>query len=51
MWHTGSKEGEETLTVTVDNSFNGAVSKSGEKFLSSKRNEVGTGLASVYVRV
>ncbi|MEG0594608.1 MAG: GHKL domain-containing protein [Christensenella sp.] len=37
----------ETLTVTMDNSFNGAVSKSGEKFLSSKRNEVGTGLASV----
>ncbi|MEG1958220.1 MAG: ATP-binding protein, partial [Lachnospiraceae bacterium] len=36
----------ETLTVTMDNSFNGAVSKSGEKFLSSKRNEVGTGLAS-----
>ncbi|MEG2200545.1 MAG: GHKL domain-containing protein, partial [Anaerovorax sp.] len=28
----------ETLTATMDNSFNGAVSKSGEKFLSSKRN-------------
>ncbi|MEG0933467.1 MAG: ATP-binding protein, partial [Lachnospiraceae bacterium] len=42
-----SRQQYETLTVTMDNSFNGAVSKSGEKFLSSKRNEVGTGLASV----
>ncbi|MEG1070162.1 MAG: GHKL domain-containing protein, partial [Ruthenibacterium sp.] len=37
----------ETLTVTMDNSFHGIVTKNGEKFLSSKRNEAGTGLASI----
>lgn len=37
----------ETLTITMDNSFDGAVNKQGERFVSSKRNELGTGLASV----
>jgi sensor histidine kinase regulating citrate/malate metabolism len=36
-----------TLTVTMDNSFNGVVSQKDGKFLSSKRNEIGTGLQSV----
>ena len=35
------------LTVAMDNSFNGNVSKKDGKFLSSKRNEIGTGLQSV----
>ncbi|MEG2188165.1 MAG: GHKL domain-containing protein [Clostridia bacterium] len=37
----------ETLTITMDNSFNGAVTKKNEKFVSSKRSEIGTGLTSV----
>lgn len=37
----------ETLTITMDNSFNGAVTKKNEKFVSSKRSEIGTGLASI----
>lgn len=37
----------ETLTITMDNSFDGRVTKKNEKFVSSKRSEIGTGLTSV----
>ena len=36
-----------TLTIAMDNSFDGKISMRDGKFLSSKRNEVGTGLQSV----
>ena len=36
-----------TLTVAMDNSFDGSVTKRGDGFLSSKRGEIGTGLRSV----
>lgn len=36
-----------TLTITMDNSFNGKVTKIGERFRSAKRNGYGVGLASV----
>jgi hypothetical protein len=36
-----------TLTITMDNSFDGRARRQGEAFLSSKRDEVGTGLRSV----
>lgn len=35
------------LAVTVDNSFNGIVLMSGEKYLSTKKNHIGYGLESV----
>ena len=35
------------LTITMDNSFNGVVTKVGEKYKSSKRNDFGIGLASI----
>lgn len=37
----------DTLTITMDNSFDGKVARRGERFVSSKRNELGTGLASI----
>lgn len=37
----------ETLTIIMDNSFDGKVTKRNEKFVSSKRSEIGTGLTSV----
>lgn len=35
------------LTIVMDNSFNGEVTKLGDKFRSAKRNNLGVGLASV----
>ena len=35
------------LTITMDNSFNGEVTKIGDRFRSAKRNNLGIGLASV----
>ena len=35
------------LTITMDNSFNGQIKKQGNKFISSKRNEYGIGIASI----
>lgn len=37
----------ELLAVTMDNSFNGVIRKEGDRFRSSKRNELGVGLSSV----
>lgn len=36
-----------TLTITMDNSFNGQVHRAGDLFYSSKRNERGIGLSSI----
>ena len=35
------------LTITMDNSFNGDVTKIGDKYRSAKRNDYGIGLASI----
>ena len=35
------------LTITMDNSFDGTITKNGEHYLSSKRNEYGVGLESI----
>lgn len=37
----------ETLTITMDNSFDGKIDKHKEKYISRKRGEVGTGIISV----
>ena len=38
----------DVLTITMDNSFNGVVKKQGNKFISSKRNDYGIGIASIH---
>jgi sensor histidine kinase YesM len=45
--HVGSKLQYGVLTITVDNSFAGAVQKRDKSFLSSKREGEGTGISSV----